>query len=306
APGPEPDARERKAVNDAAAFIRSLADMRGRNPQWAEDAVRGAASLPAHEALEQHVIDLVATDMQDLLRQAHGREVRANASVIALATNAAPVVDVEPDWRTRVLAVITDPSIAYILLLLGIYGILFEMMNPGMVLPGAIGAVALVTALFALNMLPVSYAGLGLVLLGIGLMVAEAFTPTLGVLGAAGLALFAFGSLFLYDTPAADFALPVPLVIGAAAVSALLLFAIFFVAWRSQRRRVLAADGTQPGETVEVLSWNGHRGLVRAGGETWQARADTPLAPGQQAVIESRQGLVLVLRASAPNPKEPL
>ncbi|MBO1110918.1 NfeD family protein [Bordetella petrii] len=294
-----PDAHERKAVNDAAAFIRSLADMRGRNAQWAEEAVRGAASLAAREALQQKVIDLVAADMQDLLRQADGRELRANASIITLATRDAPTLELQPDWRTRVLAVVTDPNIAYILLLLGIYGILFEMMNPGAILPGALGAVALVTALFALNMLPVSYAGLGLVLLGIALMAAEAFTPTLGLLGAAGLALFAFGSLFLYDTHGAEFALSVPLVATAATVSALLLFLIFFAALRAQRRRVVSGDGTQAGQAVEVVSWHGHSGLVRAGAETWEARADTPLAPGQHAIIESRQGLVLHVRAAS-------
>lgn len=293
-------AHERKAVNDAAAFIRSLAEMRGRNAQWAEQAVRGAASLPAREALEQRVIDIVAADLPDLLAQADGREVRANASTLTLATRDAPSQEIAPDWRTRLLAIITDPNIAYLLLLLGIYGILFEMMNPGAVLPGAVGAVALVTALFALNMLPVSYAGLGLVLLGIALMAAEAFTPAFGLLGAAGIAMFAFGSLFLYDTAgAADFSLSLPLVIGASAASALLLFLIFALALRAQRRRVVAGDGTRAGQPVEVLSWHGHQGLVRAGGETWQARSAAPLSAGQQAVVESRQGLVLIVRADA-------
>ncbi|HYG45928.1 MAG TPA: nodulation protein NfeD, partial [Bordetella sp.] len=301
---PGSGAHERKAVNDAAAFIRSLAEMRGRNARWAEESVRGAASLAAREAQQQRVVDLVADDTQDLLNQVHGREVRANASAITLATRDATLVELEPDWRTRVLAVITDPNIAYILLLLGIYGILFEMMNPGIVLPGALGAVALVTALFALNMLPVSYAGLGLVVLGIALMAAEAFTPTLGLLGAAGVALFAFGSLFLYDSQATDFSLSVPLVIGAAAASALLLFLIFFAALRAQRRRVIAGGSTHAGQHVVVLSWQGHGGLVRAGGETWQARSDRYLAPGQPAVIESRQGLVLVVRALAPTQEE--
>jgi len=278
--------------------------MRGRNARWAEESVRGAASLAAREAQQQRVVDLVADDIQDLLNQAHGREVRANASAITLATRDAALVELEPDWRTRVLAVITDPNIAYILLLLGIYGILFEMMNPGIVLPGALGAVALVTALFALNMLPVSYAGLGLVVLGIALMAAEAFTPTLGLLGAAGVALFAFGSLFLYDSQATDFSLSVPLVIGAAAASALLLFLIFFAALRAQRRRVIAGGSAHAGQHVVVLSWQGHGGLVRAGGETWQARSEMHLTPGQPAVIESRQGLVLVVRALAPTQEE--
>src|SRR5690606_38739020 len=299
-----PDAHDSKAVNDAAALIRSLADMRGRNAEWAEQAVRGAASLAAREALQQKVIDLVADDLHDLLRRADGRELRINASVITLATRDAAVLELQPDWRTRVLAVITDPNIAYVLLLLGIYGILFEMMNPGAILPGALGAVALVTALFALNMLPVSYAGLGLVVLGIALMAAEAFTPTLGLLGVAGLALFAFGSLFLYDTPAADFSLSVPVVATAAAASALVLFMIFFVALRAQRKRVVAAGSAQPGQRVEVLSWHGHCGLVRAGGETWQARSDTPLRPGEQAIVQGRQGLVLQLQHSDTPHKE--
>lgn len=298
------DARERKAINDAAAFIRGLAELRGRNAQWAEEAVRGAASLNASEAQAQNVVDLLANDMQDLLAKADGREVRVNASAISLATRGAPLVELQPDWRTRVLSVITDPNIAYILLLLGIYGILFEMMNPGTILPGALGTIALVTALFALNMLPVSYAGLGLVVLGIALMAAEAFTPTLGLLGVAGLALFAFGSLFLYDTPAADFSLSVPVVATATAASALVLFMIFFIALRAQRKRVVAAGSTQPGQRVEVLSWHGHCGLVRAGGETWQAQSDTSLRPGEQAIVQGRQGLVLQLQPSDTPDKE--
>ena len=202
------DAMRSKQVNDASAYIRGLAQLRGRNAEWAEKAVRESVSLPATDALQMKVIDIVATDMTDLLRQVNGRKVSAGGAERTLDTTHAQVERIEADWRTKLLSVITDPSVAYILLLIGIYGLFFEFYNPGFVLPGVVGAIALVTALFALQMLPVSYAGLALLILGVAFMVAEAFVPSFGALGIGGAIAFVLGSVMLIDTDAPGYAVP--------------------------------------------------------------------------------------------------
>lgn len=294
------DAMSRKAVNDAAAFIRSLADLHGRNADWAEDAVRNAASIPARTALDKHVIEVVAANVDDLLDQADGRVVKVNGQDVRLDTRGARVVPVEPDWRTRFLAIITNPNIAYIVMLVGIYGIIFELMGPGSIFPGVLGTVALVVGLFALNLLPINYAGIGLVLLGIGLMVAEAITPTIGLLGIAGVAVFALGSLFMFDGGIPGFQLSLPLVIAAAAVSGLLLAVVLASVVRAHRREVVTGANGLIGRTGTVLSWSGSDGQVQIHGEIWQARADGPLAPGMDIQVTGRDGLTLTVRAPAP------
>ena len=198
----------RKQMHDAAAYLRSLAVMHGRNVEWAERAVRESVSLPADEALKEKVIDIVANDVADLLAKVDGRKVKTAAGERTLNTTDAALVRVEPDWRTRFLAVITHPSIALILMMIGVYGLIFEFMNPGMVLPGVVGAIALLIALFALQLLPVSYAGLGLVLLGLSFMVAEIFVPSYGSLGIGGVIAFVVGALMLIDTDVPGFGVP--------------------------------------------------------------------------------------------------
>ncbi|HEX7972124.1 MAG TPA: nodulation protein NfeD, partial [Thiobacillus sp.] len=193
------DPRMRKAVHDAAAYIRSLAELRGRNADWAERAVREAVSLSASEALALNVIDLVAVDLGDLLRQLHGRAVKVDNRTLTLDTRAATIERVMPDWRNRLLAVIGDPSIAYILMLLGIYGLIYEFANPGMLLPGVAGGICLLLGLFALQVMSISYAGLALMLLGIVLMISEAFVPSFGALGLGGVTAFVIGSVMLID-----------------------------------------------------------------------------------------------------------
>jgi membrane-bound serine protease (ClpP class) len=292
------DASTRKAINDAAAFIRSLASMHGRNEQWAERAVREGVSIPAGEALREKVVEIITPNIQDLLVQADGRKIKLDGKEVALATRDATVESIEPGWRTRFLGVITNPNIAYLLMLLGVYGIIFELMTPGAVFPGVLGAVALVTGLFALNLLPVNYAGVGLVLLGIGLMVAEAFTSTFGFLGVAGAAIFALGSLFMFDGEQTAFTLSVPVVVTATIVIALLLAIMLTMSVRAHRRRSVTGDSILIGHTAEVLSWSGAQGRIRLGDEIWDARGSGAFVPGDSVVITARDGLTLTVAAA--------
>jgi membrane-bound serine protease (ClpP class) len=193
------DASSLKAINDAVAYIRGLGRHTGRNAEWAEEAVRNAASLTAEDALAQGVVELVAPDLRSLLEQANGRSVRVNGREIQLDTHASDIRIIEPSWRTRFLAVVTDANVALILMMIGIYGIVFEFMNPGVIFPGVIGAISLLVGLFALNMLPINYAGLALLLLGVGFMIVEAFTPSFGILGIGGVIAFAVGAVFMFD-----------------------------------------------------------------------------------------------------------
>ncbi|TSH93122.1 nodulation protein NfeD [Verticiella sediminum] len=294
---PPADAGTSKAVNDSVAYLRSLAQLRGRNADWAERAVREAESLPAQAALAENVIEIVAGSTAQLLAQADGREIRLGEESVTLQTAGAEIEHFEPDWRTQLLAAITNPNLAYILLLLGIYGILFELMSPGAIFPGALGGIALLTALFALNMLPITFAGAGLLLLGVALLVAEAFTPSFGVLGIGGLVAFAFGSVMLFDGDIPGFALDVPVIVLAAVLSAILLVVILASVVRSHRRRKTTGDEDLLAHPGTVLRWRGTHGQVQAHGETWQARAEQALEPGQQVRIVSREGLTLVVAA---------
>ncbi len=212
-PAEKPPARDaepmaRKQVNDAAAYIRGLAQLRGRNVEWAERAVREAVSLAAHEAAAQKVIDLQARDLPDLLRQLDGRSLRVGERALTLATAGATVERQAPDWRARLLAVLTDPSVALILMMIGIYGLIFELANPGMALPGVLGGICLLLGLYALQMLPVNYAGLALIALGLAFMVGEAFVASFGVLGIGGIVSFVVGALILIDTEVPGYGIP--------------------------------------------------------------------------------------------------
>ncbi|MEI2418471.1 nodulation protein NfeD [Orrella sp. JC864] len=302
--GDGPDAGARKAINDAVAFIRSLADLHGRNAQWAESAVREGASIAARQALEQDVVDIVAPTVEELLRQADGRQAAVGGLAVTLATAGAELVTVAPDWRTRFLAVITNPNIAYVLMLLGIYGIIFELMSPGAIFPGVLGGVALVTALFALNLLPVSYAGVGLLMLGIALMAAEAFTPTLGLLGIAGAVIFGLGSLFMFDGDHPAFVLSLPVIVTATAVMAALLGIMLAAALRAHRRKAESGGNALVGHTGQVLSWSNGTGRVQVNGESWQARAPGPLPAGERVRVLAREGLTLTVAPERPIQQE--
>jgi len=291
---PEPATpMERKVVNDAAAYLHGLAELRGRNVQWAEQAVRGAASLSASDALKEHVVDLIARDIPDLLAQINGREVHTATGTVTLATAGLSVERIDPDWRTKLLSVITHPTIAYGLLLIGLYGLLLEGYNPGVMFPGVIGVIALMLALFALQILSVNYAGLALVVLGVGMIIAEFHVPAFGSLGLGGLVAFVVGSIILFDTETPGMAIGLPLIAGVATVGGLVVLAIAFLGARSQRRPVVTGERVMVGQIAEVVENFTEKGQVRYAGELWNAHTATALCIGQQVRIVRVEGLGL-------------
>lgn len=246
-------ASERKAVNDAVAYIRSLAQLRGRNADWAERAVREAVSLSATEALAQHVVDLNARDLPDLLRQLDGRRITIRGGDVTLDTAHAPIVTLEADWRSRFLAVITDPNVALVLLMIGMYGLFFEFANPGFVLPGVVGAISLLIGLFAMQMLPVNYVGLVLIFLGIAFLIGEAFLPTFGSLGVGGVVAFVIGALMLIDTDVPGYGIPLPMIAAVVAFSVLFVLGVSRLALRARRRPVVTGAEALIGSIGVVL-----------------------------------------------------
>jgi membrane-bound serine protease (ClpP class) len=286
---------DEKILNDAIAYIRGLAKMRGRNEQWAERAVREAASLHAEDAVKQNVADFIAADVAELLKKVNGRRLKMNGKDIVLKTDGLTVTTFDPDWRSRLLSVITDPNIAYILMLLGIYGLFFELWNPGYVLPGVVGAICLLLALYAFQVLPISYAGLGLILLGIAFMTAEAFLPSFGALGIGGIAAFVIGSIILFDADAVGFDIAWQLIAGVALVSAAFFFSVVALAVKARQRAVVSGSEEMIGATGEALEKFDAHGRVRVHSEEWQARAQQPLKRGERVKVVGREGLTLVV-----------
>jgi membrane-bound serine protease (ClpP class) len=283
----------RKQVNDAAAYIRGLAQMRGRNADWAERAVREAVSLPAAEALKLKVVDLVAEDVPALLKRLDGRALKAAERERVLQTADAETVAIEPDWRTRFLSVITDPSIAYVLILLGIYALVFEFSNPGLVFPGVVGAICVLIAMYAFHMLPVNYAGLALMLVGIAFMTGELFFPAYGSLGIGGAIAFVIGSVILIDTDVPGYGVPLSLVLGIAAAGAAFLFLVVGMALKAHRRPVVSGREELLGATGEVLEDFEREGWARVHSETWRIRSRSPLKAGQRVRVAALEGLML-------------
>jgi membrane-bound serine protease (ClpP class) len=292
---PRGSAMERKMVNDAVAYIRGLATLRGRNADWAEKAVREAASLPAEEALKENVIDLMAADVDELLTKLHGRPVQIMGEERKLDTTGMVLETVEPDWRNRLLATITDPNIAYILMLIGVYGLIFEFANPGSILPGVVGAICLLLALFAFQVLPVNYAGLALILLGIALMVAEAFVPSFGALGIGGVVAFVIGSVMLLDTDVPGFTIAWPLIGAFALTSALLFMVVLGMVFKARQRPVVSGAEELIGASGEALDEFGDGGTVRVHSELWRARSAVPVHRGQRVRVTGRDGLTLTV-----------
>ena len=293
----------RKQVNDATAYIRGLAQLRGRNADWAEQAVREAVSLPASEALRLNVIDQVANDLPALLRQIDGKTLIAGGQPQRLQTRDAAVIEHPPDWRTRLLAVITNPSVALILIMIGVYGLLFEFMNPGSALGGVVGGICLLLALYALQLLPVSFAGVALILLGIAFMIAEAFLPSFGVVGFGGIVAFIAGAVILIDTDAPGFGIPLVLIGTLAVLSALLIGGVAGMALKARRRALVSGDAGLVGSLVtvtQVMADNPFCGSVQAQGEQWQVQCTTPLQAGQNVRVTARHGLMLEVSAAAP------
>jgi membrane-bound serine protease (ClpP class) len=298
---PKGDTMTRKVTNDAVAYIRSLAQLRGRNVEWAERAVREAMSLPAEEAVKLKVVDLMARDVGDLLARIDGRKVDVNGQAWVLKTQGLVVTQIEPDWRSRLLSVITDPNIAYILMLLGIYGLFFELWNPGFVLPGVVGGICLLLALFAFQLLPVSYAGLALIVLGIAFMVAEAFVPSFGALGIGGVIAFVTGSVLLLDTEVPGFGISWWLIGSVALVSALFFLSVVTLALKARRRRIVSGEEELIGASGVALEAFKHEGRIRIHSEDWSARSSVPLKSGQPVRVTGRDGLTLLIE---PQPKE--
>jgi len=292
-PADSKDAMESKRVNDAVAYLRGLAQMRGRNVEWAELAVREAASLPAVEALELGVIDIVAVDIPDLLKQAQGRTVMVAGVEKVLDVSGLQLQVIQPDWRNRLLAVITDPNVAYILMLIGIYGLFFEFANPGFVLPGVAGAISLLLALYAFQVLPVNYAGLALLSLGIIFMLAEAFVPSFGALGFGGVIAFVIGSIILFDQEGTGYAVSLPLIFALSLVTAGFFLFLIGAAIKSRARPVVSGQEELLQATGVVLEDFEGKGHIRIHGEVWKAESATPLRRGDKVRVVAIDGLVL-------------
>jgi membrane-bound serine protease (ClpP class) len=287
------DTMTHKMVNDAEAYLRSLAQMHGRNPQWAADAVRESASLSAQDALEKGVIDLMAVSIPELLKKINAREVKVLGNEHRIITTGLQLKIIKPDWRHQLLSVITNPNVAYILMLLGIYGLFFELYNPGSILPGVIGGISLILALFAFQALPVNYAGIALILLGIAFMVGETFVPSFGALGIGGLIAFIIGSVILIDTDTPEYTISVPLIGGFAIVS--LVFFVWTVGMLVKIRSRPIVSGTEEmiGLIGQCLSNNEGQLRVYVHSESWNAQATTDIAPGQRVRVTGIDGLTL-------------
>jgi membrane-bound serine protease (ClpP class) len=296
---PETTAPQRKTINDMVAMLRSLAQLRNRNAEWAEKAVRDAATLTAPEALKENVIDIVAGSVDDLLAQADGRKVTVDGRDMTVSTKGAEIVTYEPDWRTRALSAIADPNIAFLLLMIGFYGILLEFWNPGTFVPGTVGAICLILALTALSALPVHYGALGLLVLGIALMIGEALTPGFGILGLGGLIAFIVGGIFLFEGADRDIeiAVSMPLLIGFALTTAGLIFGVVGAAMKSRNRPPVTGSEQIIGSRGEVVEWHGSSGQVRVLGEIWAARSTQSLKPKDPVRVTGREGLTLIVES---------
>tara|TARA_R110002096_G_scaffold29497_13_gene88811 strand:- start:7126 stop:8466 length:1341 start_codon:yes stop_codon:yes gene_type:complete len=287
------DAMTRKVVNDAVAYLQSLAELRGRNVEWAEKTVREGANLRASEALELGVIDIVAPDLPTLLESLDGKAVEIDGKTIVLATGDPTVVQVETDWRHEVLSIITDPSIAYILLMVGFYGLILEFYNPGMLVPAVVGGISLLLAAYGLQMLPINYVGFALLLLGIALMIAEVLSPSFGVFGIGGIAAFVIGSVMLIDTDLPGFQLPLSIIAGVAFSAAFLTFITVGAAVRARRRPIVSGvEGMLGGEGKVLEDFDG-TGRVQAFGENWEAHCDRPLRRNDRVRVTAVEGLAL-------------
>lgn len=292
---PAGDAMTRKVVNDAVAYLQSLAELRGRNVEWAEETVREGANLRASEALNIGVIDLVADNLGALLAQLDGREVEIDGETVVLATSNAAIERVEPDWRHELLSVITNPSIAYGLLLVGFYGLILEFYNPGAVFPAVLGVICLLLGAYGLQMLPINYVGLALILVGIGLMIAEVFAPSFGVLGLGGVVAFVLGSIMLFDSDLPDYSLPIPIIAGFAIATALLAFLAVGAAVRARRSRIVSGvEGMIGGEGKAMEDFEG-LGRVWVFGENWEAHSDKPVHEGERVRVLAVEGLRLTV-----------
>jgi membrane-bound serine protease (ClpP class) len=294
----EPEAQpgtsmERKVLNDAIAYIRGLAERHGRNADWAEDAVVNAATLTATDALEMNVIDFVASDRTDLLAQLDGHEVEVNGTAVTLDTSAVEVEQYEPNWRIKILSVIANPEIVLLLGLIGVYGLMYEGWNPGAVVPGVVGVICLLLAAYALQVLPVNYAGLALILVGIALMIAEAFAPSFGALGLGGIVAFVFGAILMFDSGVPGFGISVTFVIALALIAAVLIIWLVGYLVRLRRRGAVSGRGSIIGGIGTAMEDFTGSGKIWLEGEAWVARSKAAISKDQAVVVTAMHGLVL-------------
>lgn len=285
------DVHERKLMSDAAAYVRSLAQLRGRNAEWGEKAVVDAASLSASEARDQKVIEIIAADLPALLQQVDGRTLTVAGAEHVLHTAGAPVVALPPDWHDRALSAITNPSIALLLMLVGFYGLFFELNNPGLVFPGVAGAISLLLAAYAFHLLPVNYAGLALIIAGIGFIVAEVFLPAYGSLGIGGVIAFAVGALMLIDTAHGGFGISWPLIALLAIVTAAFVYIVVRMGLQARRAPVVSGLATMIGADGEMLEDSDETGWASIRGETWKVRTSVHLARGQKVRVVDVDGV---------------
>lgn len=286
---------DKKVLNDAIAYIRSLAQLRNRNAEWAEKAVSDAATLTADEALAAKVIDIIAETPQALITQLHGKEISINQHITELQLENVRLVVKKPDWRSQFLATITNPNIAYILMLIGIYGLLLEFYSPGIGIAGVTGGISLLIAMYALQLLPVNYTGAGLVILGIVLLIIESLIPSFGVFGLGGVAAFVIGSIFLFDTELDHFKVSLPLIGAIAVISTLfIVFALGFI-WRARKNKIVSGKEEMINAWVTVYDDFTGDGYVIFNGERWAANSLLPVKKGQKAKVESIKGLTLHL-----------
>ncbi|MCW8958488.1 MAG: nodulation protein NfeD [Gammaproteobacteria bacterium] len=298
-------AMEKKVINDAVAYIRGLAQLHGRNAEWAESAVREGASISAEEALQLNVIDLMAGSLPELLERVDGREVVVQQHPRTLKTAGLAVETRAPDWRSRLLSVLTNPNVAYILMLIGIYGLIFEFSNPGAIVPGTIGAICLLLALYSLQLLPINYAGVALILLGVALMIGEAYEPSFGILGIGGVVAFVIGSIILIDTEAPGFGIDLSVIITFAIASVLMFVFIIGLAFKSRRRAVVSGLEQMVGGEGVVVDGSGGRGTILIHSEHWSAESPQPLKKGQRVKVTGIDGLTLQVEPAETTTEEP-
>lgn len=289
-------ALERKSLNDAVAYIQSLATLRGRNGEWAADAVKYGMSLPAEEALKRHVINVIANDISDLLHKVNGMTVNVKSNNQTLHTDNLSVTTITPDWRYQFLSIITDPNIAYILLLIGFYGLFFEFYNPGFVLPGVAGAICLLLALYAFQLLPINYVGFALLLLGLSFMIVEIMVSSFGILGIGGVIAFITGSILLLDMHSPGYHIAWSLIIMMTVFSTAFFFLVVGLALRAMRRKIVSGKEALIGMEGEVIEIHqDHTLLVRIQGELWKAHAGCELHTGDKIKVREIHGLDLTV-----------
>ena len=290
---PGGSAMDRKVLNDAVAYIRGLAERYGRNADWAEKAVTEAATLTAREALELNVIDFVATDQADLLAQLDGHEIEVNSETVALETSDATIDSFEPNWRIKLLAVIANPEIVLLLGMVGLYGLMYEGWNPGALVPGIVGIICLLLAAYALQVIPVNYAGFALIIVGLALMVAEAFAPSFGALGLGGIAAFVFGSIIMFDSGVPGFGISIAFVVTLALVAALFIIWLVSFTLKLQRRGAVSGEDSIVGGFGTAVDDFVGEGKIWLEGEAWAAHSREPIRRGQTVVVTAMKGLEL-------------